>query len=157
MKHMLRSLVFVGALVAVLLIAGPASAGGGFSNRDIQGEYIFTLSEIHQEYDYSVNPPIPVLDYCEMAGTLTADGIGMITVAGTRRCSFTGTGQITPPKNTLNYSVSPDGSFTAYDPADPNPGLLHGQIVEHGRSLLLDGTTMTNPDSLLLNGVAMKR
>lgn len=52
--------------------------------------------------------------------------------------------------------VNPDGSFLVSgspDMADPS----HGQIVDKGRSLLLDGTTKSRADLLSWSGIAMKR
>ncbi|HEY4485465.1 MAG TPA: hypothetical protein VI702_03955, partial [Nitrospiria bacterium] len=52
----------------------PALAGSGFSNRDLSGDYLFHLAEIRIEYDNSSGVPVPVTDYCDVAGTLSFDG-----------------------------------------------------------------------------------
>ena len=132
----------------------PALAGSGFSNRDLSGDYLFHLAEIRIEYDNSSGVPVPVTDYCDVAGTLSFDGMGAMAVNGTRRCSFTGSGA---DASALNYSVNPDGSFLVTDPADPTPDPVHGQITDRGNSLLIDGTTRTNPNVLMFHGAAMKR
>ena len=156
MKRMLLFLVmsFGFGLTGLLASHTPAVAGGGFSNRDLSGEYVFNLAEIRIEYDFSSGAPIPVTDYCDVAGTLRFDGLGAMTVDGTRRCSFTGT---FVDASALTYTVNPDGSFLVTDPADPVPDPVHGQIVNRGKSLLIDGTTRINPNVLMFHGVAMQR
>ncbi len=153
MKRILLSFALVGGLSAVSLLVTylPAAAGPGFSNRDLDGEYLFILTEIRNE-----SPPpstTPVFNFCDHAGTLSFNGAGTLTVTDTQRCSVPGTGPVTETF-TLNYSVSPDGSFTV---TNPDGSLVHGQILNHKRALLFDGTMYTDPNRLIFQGVAMRR
>ncbi len=153
MRHVLRSLVLMGVLSAVLLIAGPAAAGPAYSNNDLKGEYLFTVVEVRNEILPGMTTP--TVNYCVIAGTANFDGIGTAALSsGTQRCSATGT--VTPSGKPLFYSVNPDGSFLMSESPDMSDP-IHGQLVEHGRSLLLDGTLRTLPDILSWHGVAMKR
>lgn len=142
---MLRA--FVSAL-ALLMAAAPALAKP-FTNADLNGTYLFILTQIRTEFVAGS----PVTNYCENAGTLTFDGAGTLTVSSTRRCSATGT---VADAGTFVYAVNADGSFLVDDTlafGDP----VHGQIVERGASLLLDGTARTNPQVMIFHGVAMMR
>lgn len=148
-------MTFALALGAVwTALPGPALAGGGYSARDLSGEYIFNLAEVRTEFDYSSGVPVPVTDYCDHSGTLNFDGVGVMTVTETRRCSFTGT---VADSATLNYTVDPSGGVLITDPLDPTPDPVHAEIVNRGRSLLIDGTTRTNPNVLMFHGTAMQR
>ncbi|MGH7251325.1 MAG: hypothetical protein ACREIK_05665, partial [Nitrospiraceae bacterium] len=91
-------------------------------------------------------------DYCDVAGTLNFDGNGKVTTNSKRRCSATGMATDNPL--TLDYTVNPDGSFVIT--AGPED-LVHGQIVNRGHSLLIDGTTRTDPALLIFHLVAMRR
>lgn len=154
MRRMMMALTLIVVFGAALLLMNRASAvaESGYSERDVSGEYVFTLVEIGTEEDPSSGGRI--IDYCERAGTLTADGAGTMLYAGTRRCSFKG---LEVGTATLIYSVDPTGSVLITVSGDPPGNAAHGQIVDHGRGLLLDGTTMSDPNNLIQQGVAMKR
>lgn len=155
MKRLLMTLVLiVGTGVALQLMnRASAVAGGGFSERDLNGEYVFSFTEIRMEYDPA--SMMPVTDYCDHTGTIVADGAGTMQYEETVRCSFSGPGTGT---GTIPYTVDPSGSVLLFtNPDDPTGNPTHGQIVERGRGFLLDGTTLTNPYTLIQHGMAMKR
>lgn len=143
----LISLTLVSGVVLALLLVNstPAVGGPGFSNRDLSEVYVYNLIGIFGL------PPNPT-DFCEHAGTMSFDGVGAVTIDAVIRC---GGSVLSPPPITLNYSVNADGSFSIITPASII--YAHGQIVDHGRSLLLDGTTRTHPEVVVFHGVAMQR
>ena len=151
MKCRFHRLALVGCLAATGLAAVPAAAGPGFDNADLKGEYLFTVLDTHRFL-----PPGAsnfVLNFCVVAGTAAFDGAGSVVLSATQRCSFTGAATFTV---TQFYAVNADGSFLISESSgmsDP----VHGQIVDKGRSLLLDGTTRTLAESLSWSGIAMKR
>ncbi len=117
-----------------------------FTNRDLKGPYVCTAQEIHQ----LMNSPV---EYCVFSGTFNFDGAGGILGIATMRCSLSGVSLLTQP---MSYSVNPDGSFLTSDlPGMANP--VHGEIVEQGQSLLLDGTTKTLSEILSWQGICMRR
>ena len=166
MKRSLSSFVFVGALAATGL-AAPALAGPSYDNRDLKGEFLFTIVELRR--DTLPGAPLPANLNCVSSGTAAFDGAGTMIASGTQRCQPTpmpGQPPLPPqppqplPERPLYYAVNADGSFLMSetpDFADP----FHGEIVDHGRSLLLDGTTRpvsnTVPSILSWSGVMMKR
>lgn len=160
MKRIALCLMLLTAIAVTFLLVSDTSAEGGptFSSRDLRGEYFFNLVEIREEG--VGDPPVPTTDYCDVAGTLNFDGIGTVDINSTRRCSATG--KQTDDPLTLNYTVNSDGSFVI-TVSEPAPGseepadLVHGQIVNRGRSLLIDGTKRTDPDLMMFHGLAMKR
>jgi hypothetical protein len=114
-----------------------------YADASLNGTYLFMLTEITGS------------SFCDQAGTMSFDGAGSVTVAGTNRCSDGATVTTSPKTETINYSVNADGSFTI-NASGPKP--LHGQIVLDGRSLLVDGTMQgSSANDFLNNGVAMKR
>ena len=145
MKRILLSLMLLTVIsMAFLLVSHtPALAGGTFSNRDLSGEYLFILTE-----QQGFGPPC-FGAVVEHAGTLNFDGIGMVTINDTRRCTDGITVSQTTEIVTLSYSVNPDGSFLI--------DTAHGQILQHGRSLLIDGTANTDPSTRMFHGAAMQR
>ncbi len=153
MKRLLLSVLCLGgAGLALLLMNSPSAMGARtFSNKDLKGDYLFILAEIRTEPAFG-----GATNYCDKAGTITFDGVSPIGTATassfTQRCNVA-TG---PGVGTQFYQVNPDGSFLL----DETPAFLdpvHGQIVDNGNSLLLDGTTRTNPNILIFHIVAMKR
>lgn len=151
MRRLFHSFFPVAGLLAIVLIGDPAVAASTFANDDLEGEYLFTVVEVH-----SITLPgttTLATEHCVIAGTANFDGVGVMTLDATQRCSITGTG---PVVGSQYYSVNPDGSFLISEaPSMTDP--VHGQIVEHGRSLLLDGTLRTLPEVLSWSGVAMRR
>jgi hypothetical protein len=109
--------------------------GHHYTNRDLKGTFVCNAQEIFQTASG--------LDFCVYSLILEADGAGNATISsGTQRCSLSGSGPFAPLPAT--YVVYPDGSFLLSDqPNMANP--RHGQIVEHGQSLLFDATTRTAP------------
>ena len=145
----LRYRVILG-LAATILGAPAALAAPNFGNDDLKGEYVFVVVEVH-----SVTLPGGLVrpEHCVIAGTANFDGAGTATLNATQRCSLTGSGAVT---GLQYYSVKPDGSFLISESAgmtDP----VHGQLADHGRTLLLDGTLRTLPDIISWSGIAMKR
>ena len=137
-------------LAATILAAPCALAVPSYGNEDLKGEYLFVVVEVH-----TVMMPggISRPENCVIAGTANFDGAGIVTLNGTQRCSVTGSGT---QSGTQYYAVNPDGSFLISE----SPGMtdpVHGQLVDHGRSLLLDGTLRTLPEILNWSGVAMRR
>ena len=138
-KQLLLSAILVTS-INTLAFADPL-----FTNGSLRGEYLITLIEIRQE-------PTGI-DYCDISAQAKFDGSGNVTIRSTRKCSLTGT---VSSSGGLFYSVKPSGEFTLYETV---PGdATHGRIAHSGRTILLDGTTRTNPDVLVQNGVgALKR
>ncbi len=157
MKRILLAALLVAALSLSYLLLNHTLASGqggpGFSNKDLRGDYLVTLLEVRLTFV----PPstTPALNFCENAGTVSFDGAGTVTINLIKRCSIPGT-FTSPDVATMTYSVNPDGSFVVPDPIDPSD-IVHGQIVDGRRALLLDGTMRTNPDVYIFHGVAMKR
>ncbi len=137
-------------LLAALLATAPAIAGPGYSARDLSGEYLIILAEVRYEDVGGVR----MLNFCDGSGVLFFDGIGMVTVTVTQKCSVrapSGTGplyyKVVDPISGI-YWVDETPAFT--DPSQV-------RLVEKGRTLLIDGTTRTNPDVFIFHGVAMRR
>jgi hypothetical protein len=133
------------ATLATLSI--PAPAAPTFGNDDLKGEYVFTVVEVHRVP--GVGP-----EHCVIAGTATFDGAGTMLMNGTQRCSSTTPSG--PISGVQYYKVNADGSFLISESqlmSDP----VHGELVDHGRTLLLDGTSRTLSEILSWWGLAMKR
>ena len=137
--------------LAVLGAPG-ALAGPTFEDRDLRGEYVFAGIELHR-------PPsgVGAPEHCAFAGTASFDGQGRAMLSGTRRCVL-GSNPVSTVAFEVQqyYLVAPDGSFVMselQDLSDP----AHGQIVDHGRSLLLDGTLRTSPTLVNWLATAMRR
>ncbi len=148
MKHVLRSLGFISGLVALLLIGGQAGAASkNCSDKDLTGDYMFDEVEIISEGTTTIR-------YCQTAGTVSFDGVGGLTTTAMIRCDG---GTAVPSSPTAHYySVNPDCSFLASDKEDlSNPS--HCQLLDGGRAVICDGTTKTDPASLIFHVVAMKR
>ncbi len=153
MKRMLLSVLCMGGVgLALLLADGPNAIGARtFSNKDLKGDYLFILVEIRTEPAFG-----GATNYCDKAGTISFDGVGPVgtaTVSGfTQRCNVA----TSPGVVAQFYQVNPDGSFLLDEaPAFLDP--VHGQIVDNGNALMLDGTTRTNSNVLIFHIVAMKR
>jgi len=153
MKRLLLSVICLGGVGLALLLTDSPNAIGAktFSNKDLKGDYLFILAEIRTEPAFG-----GATNYCDKAGTISFDGVGPVgtaTVSGfTERCNVV----IGPAVGTLFYQVNSDGSFLLDETSaflDPE----HGQIVDNGNALLLNGTTRTNPLILIFHLVAMKR
>ncbi len=153
MKRLLLSVICLGGVGLALLLTDSPNAIGAktFSNRDLKGDYLFILAEIRTEPAFG-----GATNYCDTAGTISFDGVspvGTATLSGfAQRCNLVPSPGLVP----LFYQVNPDGSFLL----DETPAFLdptHGQIVDNGNALLLDGTTRTNVNILIFHIVAMKR
>ncbi len=121
--------------------------GHRFTNRDLKGTFVCTAQEVFQAAS--------AVNFCVYSFSLEADGAGNATLSsGVQRCSLSGAGPLAPLPST--YVVNPDGSFLLSEqPNMTNP--RHGQIVEHGQSLLFDATTRTAPELLSGSAVGMRR
>lgn len=145
MKRFNHSIYHVSGLLAMVLIGSPALAAPSFNNGDLKGEYLCTINDIQQKIDY--------VEYCVIAANVNFDGSGMVAGDSTARCGVSG---MNTSYLTHYYSVNPDGSFlvsSVPDMSDP----FHGQIVDHGRSLLMDGTLRTAVENLSWSGICMRR
>lgn len=150
MKPFGHSVVAAGTLAAAILGAPGALAAPTFDNNDLKGEYLFTVVEVHR---VTLPGGSTAVEHCVLAGTASFDGAGTMTLNAAQRCSITGSGAAS---GTQFYSVNPDGSFLISEsPAMSDP--VHGQLVDHGRTLLLDGTLRTLPEILNWSGIAMRR
>lgn len=150
MRRFPRWSLLLGGLAAMSLSGAPALAVPAFDDNDLKGDYLFTVVEVHRVMLPGGSNPI---EHCVIAGTATFDGAGTMTLSGTQRCSITGSGALS---GTQYYVVNADGSFVISESAgmtDP----VHGQIVDKGRTLLMDGTLRTAPDVLNWWGTAVKR
>jgi hypothetical protein len=95
----LRALASIAAL-----LAAPAWADQGFTNRDFRGDYVFHLTGV-------LTSPGPVVTaYNAAVGRFTADGAGSIT-QGRRSVSANGT--IVEETFTCSYNVNADGTGKA--------------------------------------------
>lgn len=151
MKRPIHRLLVSCALAASGFAAAPATAAPGFGDDDLKGEYLFTVLDTHRFLPSGGTNF--VLNFCVVAGTAAFDGAGSVVLSATQRCSFTGAATFTA---TQFYAVNADGSFLISESSDMRDP-VHGQIVDKGRSLLLDGTTRTLAESLSWSGIAMKR
>jgi hypothetical protein len=150
MTPLRQSFVVASAFAVAMLGQGAALAAPTYGNNDLKGEYQFVVVEVHSvALPEGGSRP----EHCVIAGTAAFDGAGLMTLNAKQRCNLTGTGDIS---GTQYYSVNPDGSFLiseASDMTDP----VHGQLVDHGRTLLLDGTLRTLPEIIGWWGTAMRR
>ena len=151
---MSRKTLLLGTMMAVTVVllavslSRTARADRPYDARSLRGEYFFNMIEIRNE----TSGGIPVVDYCDQAGTVTFDGAGGGSVDLVRRCSFSGSGSSVFP---FTYTVSPDGSLLLRAEGDDDD--LHGQILDGGRLLLMDSTTSTSTSLLVQHVVAAKR
>lgn len=152
-----RKLLFLSCLTVVTLALGAvvtANAGRTYDNRDLRGEYKYAMNEA--EWIMVGSPPMPTMLHCVSAGTAMADGAGTITVLGTARCVYPGgTPMVESTSDTIAYEVMPDGQVHFLDGSDPTD-ITHGQLVNHSRTILLDGTMRTNPNVIYQHGTASK-
>ena len=149
MKPLGNCVVVTGALAAAL-VSAPLLAAPTFGNDDLKGEYLFVVVEVHT---VTIPPAGPRPEHCVIAGSAVFDGAGRATLNATQRCNLSGSGEMS---GTQFYSVKPDGSFLMSESAgmaDP----VHGQMVDHGRTLLLDGTTRTLSEIIGWWGTAVRR
>jgi hypothetical protein len=149
MGRLLHALLPASA-IALSTLCVPALAAPSFGNDDLKGEYLFMIVEVRR---VTLPTGVTVPEHCVVAGTATFDGAGLMTLNGRQRCNQTGSGTI---GGTQYYSVNPDGSFLISEsPSMSDP--VHGELTEHGRTLLLDGTLRTLPEITGWWGVAMRR
>lgn len=150
MTPLRQSFVLASAFALAMLGQGPALAAPTYGNKDLKGEYLFVVVEVR-------SVPLPGggtrPEHCVIAGTAAFDGAGLMTMNAKQRCNLSGTGEII---GTQNYSVNPDGSFLISESPDMTDP-VHGQLVDHGRTLLLDGTLRTLPELIGWWGTAMRR
>ena len=131
------------AIVLGLFSMAPAMAGKIYDNWDFRGEYKFAIFEAAWVTESGF---IGNIDYCTAVGTVVADGAGSMEFIGTTRCNLEGR---SPPKiedisGFMGYDVQPNGEVLFYDEPYPDPSLsdpsMHGVLVDHGATILIDGT-----------------
>lgn len=113
-----------------------ALADKAFSNRDLRGEYRFSLNEAE------VLTQTGNIQYCNSFGSAFADGAGNLTVVQTSRCFEDGSYEVVDSAELLTYEVLPDGEVFFYS-EDPSGGPTHGVLVNDGNTILIDGTART--------------
>jgi len=143
---MLISLMF-------LFVTPPALAGKTFDNRDIKGEYKYSLNEA--QWDTQGEPPVRKITFCVSTGTAIADGEGNLQTLGFVRCSSDGVVTTETTSGSVMYEVQPNGEVLFYDDDLLDP--THGVIVDRGRTLLIDSTLRTDPDMIYQVGSASKQ
>ena len=125
--------------LAILLVAfGSASALADqmFSNRDLKGEYRFSLNEAE------LLTQSDSIQYCNSFGTAYADGAGNLMTVQMARCTVDGIPTVEESMELLTYDVMPDGEVFFYS-EDPSGGPTHGVLVNDGNTILIDGTERT--------------
>jgi hypothetical protein len=123
-KKALAGIIFL----ALSVVSGIARAADNFSPRSLNGDYAYNLVDIHES---------PVgLQHCDQYGTMTFDGNGMAKATGVVRCN--GSAPLSLYADFI-YTVDPDGTALITKVGTAYP--IHGRIVEHGRMILLDGST----------------
>ncbi len=134
-----------------LLLILPVSAAKTFDNRDLRGEFIFSLNEAEWEF-YDGGRAI---QYCESVGTAIADGEGNMQIESTVRCNINETQTFESNSEFITYQVQPNGEvlFVGSDPND----VTHGFLLQQGRLLLIDGTTHSDPSIIYQHGTAFKK
>ena len=153
MKRFIYAFSIVCGLLMITLPGQPAEAGKMLSNDDLKGEYIFSITEVRRTL---LPGGTSALTHCEIAGTANFDGVGLVTIDGMSRCVTAGILEAGAITGTEYYFVNPDGSFLISE----SPGMTdpdHGQIVDRGRSLLMDGTMRTSNEVLSRSGIGMRR
>ena len=138
MRNRINTLASGIGLAFVLGAFGPATAlaDQSFSNRDLKGEYRFSLNEA-ERLTQSGN-----IQYCNSFGTAFADGAGNLTAIQTSRCYEDGDVTVEESAELLTYDVLPDGEVFFYS-EDPSGGPTHGVLVNDGNTILIDGTERT--------------
>jgi hypothetical protein len=140
--------LFVLVALAATTVLGQ---GRGFTNRSLEGEYALNIFEVtHRAQPGSTQTE---WEYCNGVATLRFDGIGMLSATVTNRCN----GHAPEVQNfSLPYTVNPDGSFLLH-PNDPGGiDVAHGQILDHGRMLFLDGTQSQDPARDIFYGIGVR-
>ena len=152
--HALRRRASGLALALLFTLAGlaPALADRTWDNRDIRGEYAYSL--IEAEWITTGDPPVQKILYCTSIGTAIADGAGNLETTGTLRCNLDGTVFFEEDTETMTYEVQPNGEVLFWNPDSADP--THGVIVDHGRTILIDGTTRFD-NWIYQHGHAVKR
>lgn len=94
--------------------------------------------------------------FVEVAGTISFDGAGSVTISLSNRVADgTKITILSEDPRTTNYTVASDGTFMI-SPGGNRP--IHGQIGFDGNTLLLDGTGQGPiAAKLLQHGIAAKR
>jgi hypothetical protein len=151
MERRFRRCLLGAGFVAAALLPVPGASAPTFGDEDLKGEYLFTVLDI--SFYMPPGSTTSVVNHCVVAGTVAFDGAGNMALSATTRCSRSGVSTI---GGNQYYSVNPDGSFLISESSDMSDP-VHGQIVDKGRTLLLDGTTRTRPDSISWSGIGMKR
>ena len=111
-------------------------------------------SLIEAEWITDGDPPVQKILYCTSIGTAIADGAGNLEITGTLRCNLEGTVFLEQDTETMTYEVQPNGEVLFWDPESTEP--THGFIVEHGRTILIDGS-LRSADWIYQHGHVVKR
>ena len=137
------------ALTLLSLLPFGLQAKNTYSDSDVSGTYYFTNIEVRWIPSY--DSPNRMLNHCHVLGTAVSDGAGLVLTKSKNVCDITGTVEM---DDTIHYQVNPDGQMTFYSEASGNT--THGQIIEAGRMILLDGSNNTNPSLILHYGTAVR-
>lgn len=139
------------AVVLVLFSVAPAMAGKPYDNRDFRGEYKVSLVEASLMSGYA-----GITQYCSGFATVVADGDGNMEFTVTSRCNNEATGmKIEETSGIMTYKVLPNGEVLFYEDPLSAPS-LHGVLVDHGNTILLDGTAGSE-DMLFQQGSFVKQ
>lgn len=159
-KHfMVLALFCVVVIASIFVFRGCRQV---YDNSSLDGDYLFTMVEVHQGGGDEGGDGKGKVIYLEVAGTMSFDGAGKVVMKNLMiRSSEDGKTQYPPDSGEQDsYQVNDDGSFTL---GSESSKMLHGQIVLGESCLLMDGSqlgTGTDPDTATLylnHAIAMKR
>jgi hypothetical protein len=137
-------------LLATLVFCTTAAAGGKtFDAADLKGTFAFISHQVRWEFPPEGNEL--QVNYCSGYGTLEFDGVSSLTVVSHDRCSLNGS---TIDTISVRYVVDPDGTVLIVETIG-DAVATHCKLVEHGRTLLCDGT-LSGPDTLSFTVVAVR-
>jgi hypothetical protein len=140
-------LLFGAAALLLTTFSVPVQADKTYSEKDLDGVYVYNLVEIRQE------GPTFEIDYCDGYGTVTFNGDGTGSNTGTRKCSVTG--YFENETSDFTYEVSPDGVLLITEVGQTSPTRV--QLVDKGRMGLIDSTTRDETYIYVQHGVAVEK
>jgi hypothetical protein len=144
----MKTFLILGAAALLLTTFSlPVQAGKGYSEKDLDGVYVYNLVEIRAD---ETNPAI--IDYCDQYGTVTFNGDGTGINTGTRKCSYSG--NVTETTN-FTYTITADGVAEITQEFEPYPTRV--QFVDKGRMGLIDSSTRLEPHIFVQHGIAVEQ